>query len=514
VTGRLPSPHNRVRQHRPRQRCIHTLINELLYDDDRSSRAQRRALNVLTFSTGCWANGKRRHVCAARAADAGRSYPHALVLGLAAQESIEALRKQHVAGMGERVQGLRAGLEDIVALGLGAPSQLRPRDIAANTLSADDEAVRLAQELPTQLKRAEKILADAHAAQQAAARRVGAARQLAARLPEIQAAETDLADATAAVSSIDAQIATLTDDRLNAQSRVEEWEKSRLGCDQDIAEAEPIAKKAEALTRAETRIAELEPQEQAATGKMEGLAAEIAAIPEPPADPLAPDVESFQDEVDTAETAARSSHAAIAVAERQATEAAESEARLATMIGEKWTIEADLADWNRLAADLGKDGLQALEIDAAGPELTARVNDLLHHCVGSRFSVLINTQPLSTDGKRTLEGCEILVTDTVGGRIAEASTFSGGERVILGEAISLALTMLGCQRAGIERPTLVRDETGAALDPDNARAYVGMLRRAADFVGADRVLCVSHSPDVVALADARIVVGGREGANA
>jgi len=43
ATGRLPSPQNRVRQRRLRQRCIHTLIDEPLYDADRSSHVQRRA---------------------------------------------------------------------------------------------------------------------------------------------------------------------------------------------------------------------------------------------------------------------------------------------------------------------------------------------------------------------------------------------------------------------------------------------------------------------------------------
>lgn len=56
------------------------------------------------------------------------------------------------------------------------------------------------------------------------------------------------------------------------------------------------------------------------------------------------------------------------------------------------------------------------------------------------------------------------------------------------------------------RLALVRDESGAALDPANARAYVAMLRRAAELVGARSVLFVSHSPEVQDLADARIVV--------
>ena len=182
--------------------------------------------------------------------------------------------------------------------------------------------------------------------------------------------------------------------------------------------------------------------------------------------------------------------------------------RLGDLEAERATAEAELADWNRLAADLGKDGIQALEIDAAGPELTEIVNDLLRSCHGSRCTVAIETTKLSSDGKRQLEGCEVQVVDTVRGREGAAETFSGGERVIIGEAVSLALSVLACRRAGLERPTLVRDESGAALDADNGRAYLAMLRRAADIVDADKVLFVSHTPELQELADARIVIAG------
>ena len=87
-----------------------------------------------------------------------------------------------------------------------------------------------------------------------------------------------------------------------------------------------------------------------------------------------------------------------------------------------------------------------------------------------------------------------------------AETCSGGEKTILGEAISLALSTLACRRSGVDRPTLVRDESGAALDADKAVAYVAMLRRAAEMIGADRVLLVSHAPKVQALCDARVEV--------
>jgi exonuclease SbcC len=147
-----------------------------------------------------------------------------------------------------------------------------------------------------------------------------------------------------------------------------------------------------------------------------------------------------------------------------------------------------------------------MEIDAAGPELTELVNDLLRTCVGARWTVTVETQRLSADGKRMLEGCEVRVLDSERGRDAPAETLSGGERVIISEAISLALSMLACRRSGVVRPVLVRDESGAALDVVAARGYVSMLRRAAEFVGADRVLLVSHSPDVWDLCDARVEV--------
>jgi DNA repair exonuclease SbcCD ATPase subunit len=122
--------------------------------------------------------------------------------------------------------------------------------------------------------------------------------------------------------------------------------------------------------------------------------------------------------------------------------------------------------------------------------------------------VAIETQRLAADGKRMLEGCEVRVLDSERGRDAAAESLSGGERVIVGEAVSLALTTLACRRQGVERPTLVRDESGAALDAGNARVYVAMLRRAAELVRADKVLLVSHSAEVQELCDSRVRVAG------
>jgi ABC-type lipoprotein export system ATPase subunit len=98
------------------------------------------------------------------------------------------------------------------------------------------------------------------------------------------------------------------------------------------------------------------------------------------------------------------------------------------------------------------------------------------------------------------------VLDTLRGRDATVESLSGGERTIVAEALALSLTALSCRVSGMHRPTLVRDESGAALDASNSEAYVAMLRRAADLIGADRVLVVSHAAGVAALCDAEIAI--------
>jgi DNA repair protein SbcC/Rad50 len=429
------------------------------------------------------------------------------------ETELETLRARRVAGSEERVEALRGGLRDVVELPSSEPLQ-RAQELAGVALAEDDDQARQATELPYDIDDAQDRL---HAAQDAAAvarRKLTDAEALAARAADLAAAQADADQAIAEAAEHSARAARSRADRDHAAES-----RAALGRDRvragarvsdlraELTRLDPIARKAEPLARAEARLAELEPQQTAMVAEVARLGDELAATPEPDPMPAAPDIAYAERLVALAEDAARRAHADVAVAEQRLADARAGAARLAELEGQRSVLDAELADWVRLADDLGRDGLQALEIDAAGPELSELVNDLLRNAYGPRWTVTIETQRLSADGKRQLEGCEVRVLDTVGGREAEASTFSGGERVILGEAVSLALSMLACRRAGVEGPTLVRDESGAALDPANARAYVAMLRRAADIVGARHVLFVSHSAEVQELADARIEVG-------
>lgn len=173
----------------------------------------------------------------------------------------------------------------------------------------------------------------------------------------------------------------------------------------------------------------------------------------------------------------------------------------------------DIDDWRLLAKALGRDGLPTLEIDAAGPTVSAFCNDLLQSCFGSRFTVELVTQEAkakkSKDGDAFKEVFELRVFDSLrGGDARELADLSGGEQVLVDEALKSAIALLVNTRNQSPIRTAWRDETTGALDGDNAAKYVDMLRRVQQLGGFQHVLFVSHNPDAALQADVQVVVGG------
>jgi exonuclease SbcC len=166
----------------------------------------------------------------------------------------------------------------------------------------------------------------------------------------------------------------------------------------------------------------------------------------------------------------------------------------------------DLDDWKHLQTALGRNGIQALEIDAAGPEVSELTNELLHACYGTRFSVSLETSALKADGKGTKEIFDLHVIDTERGTDGSADLLSGGEKVLISEALSLAIAIYNARRSSIPIDDLVRDECAGALSSVNATRYIEMLRRAVDLGGFHRCYFVAHQPHLWDLADARLLV--------
>ena len=429
---------------------------------------------------------------------------------------LEALRLE---GKDRRIAGLRGGLTYLAGelLGeLGAPQH-------AERVLADDN--RLAEELsnaPDAIAKAQAARGTAERDLKHADREALASRAAAETLQELNrvAAELEEAEGVAAArageaADLDATMTARHEEANNIRGQLANMRPRIDRLHADMREADRLARRLPKLEACEARLEELRPQHEAVVATLTRLEEELGQLTQ--AEPLGeePSTTEADHDVKRAEGTLRSAEAEVAVREAEVATAKASAERVAALERDRSTAEEALADWRLLERDLGRDGVQALEADAAGPELTELANDLLHNCLGPRFSVRIETVRPKKAGKGEREGCWVTVYDAERGREDDAKTFSGGERVLVGEAVNLALTMLGVRKAGLTEPTIIRDETGAALDGERGRAYVAMLRRAAQLVGAPQVLFVAHDPALWEMADDRIDLtpdGGQEAA--
>lgn len=431
----------------------------------------------------------------------------------AAQQVRASLNDKTILGKDERIGSLRLALticsasEDVETIW----------ETATSALEVDDSTAELESTLPQQIAKSTDDIRSILARISNIERELSGQKKLAGKAELLAHASADLHGVTESLSSerdaerkhnaaCDSAIAKL----IELDKKIALLADESGSCEQRVATLRPLAEKLQQVALAKSKLVERLEQESEITVELDSARRKLDAIGEPP------EAASVIDEISKASLAAAAAAGARERAESASKELTRAESRLQFALDHKKLSDAlkgqiddtsqDLSDWTRLAEDCGRKGIQAAEIDAAGPEMTAMTNDLLHACFGTRWSVSVDTQRADATGKRLIEDCRLTVIDTATGREAEIKTYSGGERVVLGEAISLGLTMLSCTRSGMTDMTLVRDESGAALDPTHAPAYLAMLRRAADKIGASRVLLVSHSPEIQDCCDARVTI--------
>lgn len=250
--------------------------------------------------------------------------------------------------------------------------------------------------------------------------------------------------------------------------------------------------------------------------RLQELVADLADLVIPaPADELAAEVRT----VGTESFEADERHAAASRAAREARTASDRLDGRLDVMGDLPAREAVLAERRRTVSlrragfvlceqGFGQSGIQALEIDAAGPEVSMIANELLTSAFGGRFTLQLRTIQEAGRGKVQKEVFDIIVLDGQSGGARQHAALSGGEQVLVDEALKLALAIFNARRAGAPFETLFRDEADGALSEEAASRYPEMLRRAVELGGFRNVYFITHRQTCAEQADARIVVSG------
>lgn len=139
--------------------------------------------------------------------------------------------------------------------------------------------------------------------------------------------------------------------------------------------------------------------------------------------------------------------------------------RQADFIARRDSARADEALHNQLRAAFGKNGVPAMMIESAIPELEQTANALLSKMTDGRMHLRLNTQREKVTGGQ-METLEIAIADELGERSYEL--YSGGEAFRINFAIRVALSQMLARRAGAHLRTLFIDE-GFGTQDDNGR---------------------------------------------
>jgi exonuclease SbcC len=144
----------------------------------------------------------------------------------------------------------------------------------------------------------------------------------------------------------------------------------------------------------------------------------------------------------------------------------------------------------QLEEAFGKNGVPALLIEQALPQIELKANEILGRLSGGAMSIQFITQREYKDKKRTdlKETLDIQIQDRAG--VRDYEMFSGGESFRINFAVRLALSHVLAQRAGARLQTLVIDEGFGSQDELGRQRLVEAITLVKD--DYQKILVITH----------------------
>lgn len=161
-------------------------------------------------------------------------------------------------------------------------------------------------------------------------------------------------------------------------------------------------------------------------------------------------------------------------------------------LAERANLRVQIAMYQELQMAFSKNGVPAMVMETAIPELEALANDLLARMTSGRMHLRLTTQRLTHSTDTLRETLDIEISDELGTRSYDL--YSGGEAFRINFALRVALAKLLARRAGAHLQTLIIDEGFGTQDEEGrARLVEAITQVQEDF---KMVLVITHLEDL------------------
>lgn len=309
-------------------------------------------------------------------------------------------------------------------------------------------------------------------------------------------------DARAKLAEVDASLKSLGYDALEHEQR-RQAEQSTRGSQERRLELE---KAKSALVPLEREIKNLEEALQKGLERLSALEAEHAASQKKLEEETAgsPDLKELEKEYYDIQEQTNQALRLVGYDRNQVDVLEDQRKNLVVRKEEKNAINTQIANLRTLERAFGKDGIAALLIEQALPEIEIHANDILDRLSSGEMSISFSTQRDYKNKKREdrKETLDIYIQDASGRR--EYELFSGGEAFRINFALRLALSRVLARRAGARLQTLVIDEGFGSQDNDGRQRLVEAINMVRPEFA--KIMVITHLEELKDAFPARIEV--------
>lgn len=150
-------------------------------------------------------------------------------------------------------------------------------------------------------------------------------------------------------------------------------------------------------------------------------------------------------------------------------------------------VQQEMIDYQEIAKALGKDGIQALLIEQAIPEIEHETNQILSRLTNNQTQIFIESlRDLKKGGNR--ETLDIKISDQFG--LRDYELFSGGEAFRIDFALRIGISKLLARRAGTTLQTIFIDEGFGSQDEEGLQLIMDNIYKIQDEFA--KIIVVSH----------------------
>jgi exonuclease SbcC len=204
----------------------------------------------------------------------------------------------------------------------------------------------------------------------------------------------------------------------------------------------------------------------------------------------APDVEAAMDELLRLQERENRLTQEVGAARQKVDVLADLKKRKTDYLKKRDKLLHEIARHKTLERAFGKDGVPALLIEQALPQIETRANELLDRLSDGQMSIRFVTQAEYKDKKRgdLKETLDIQISDGAG--VRDYEMYSGGEAFRVNFAIRLALSEVLAQRKGARLQTLVIDEGFGSQDTQGRQRLIEAINLVKDDFA--KILVITH----------------------